>query len=114
MTTYRQGDVLLVPFPFTDQSGVKQRPAVVLSGVDYNRTHPDLILAPITSQITNVLDEILLTDWKSAGLLNPGAVKPVVSSFELTYHLNILENFRSLNPGHFPAQHKLRKFPPVF
>jgi PAS domain S-box-containing protein len=24
------------------------------------------------------------------------------------------ENFRSLNPGHFPAQHKLRKFPPVF
>ncbi|NUM48333.1 MAG: type II toxin-antitoxin system PemK/MazF family toxin [Anaerolineales bacterium] len=84
MTTYRQGDVLLVPFPFTDQSGVKQRPAVVLSGVDYNRTHPDLILAPITSQVTNVLDEILLTDWKSAGLLKPGAVKPVVSSFELT------------------------------
>jgi hypothetical protein len=31
-----------------------------------------------------------------------------------TYHLNILENFRSLHPGHFPAQHKLRKFPPVF
>jgi len=31
MTTYRQGDVLLVPYPFTDQSGSKQRPAVVLS-----------------------------------------------------------------------------------
>jgi hypothetical protein len=24
------GDVLLVPFPFTDQQGVKQRPAVVV------------------------------------------------------------------------------------
>jgi len=26
MTAYRQGDVLLVPYPFTDQSGSKQRP----------------------------------------------------------------------------------------
>ena len=25
------GDVVLVPFPFTDQSGTKKRPAVVVS-----------------------------------------------------------------------------------
>jgi mRNA interferase MazF len=82
MTTYKQGDVVLVPFPFTDQSGIKQRPAVVLSGFAYNRSHPDLILAPITSQITNSVDEIALTNWKSAGLLKPSIVKPILSSFE--------------------------------
>jgi mRNA interferase MazF len=49
MTRYRQGDVLLVPFPFTDQSGVKLRPAVVMSSDDYNLRHTNLILAPITS-----------------------------------------------------------------
>jgi hypothetical protein len=27
MTIYKQGDVLLVPYPFTDQSGTKQHPA---------------------------------------------------------------------------------------
>ena len=84
MTTYKQGDVVLAPFPFTDQSGVKQRPAVVLSGFTYNRSHPDLILAPITSQITNSADEVTLTDWKSAGLLKPSVVKPLLSSFETT------------------------------
>jgi mRNA interferase MazF len=35
MTSYKQGDVLLVPFPFTDQSGSEQRPAVVISGDAY-------------------------------------------------------------------------------
>ena len=51
MTIYNQGDVLLVPYPFTDQSETKQRPAIVLSGAAYNQSHPDVILAPITSQI---------------------------------------------------------------
>lgn len=30
------GDVLLVPFPFTDQTGAKKRPAVVASSHGYN------------------------------------------------------------------------------
>lgn len=28
------GEVVLVPFPFTDQSGAKKRPAVVVSSSD--------------------------------------------------------------------------------
>jgi mRNA interferase MazF len=30
MTGYEFGDILLVPFPFTDQSTTKKRPAVVV------------------------------------------------------------------------------------
>ncbi len=41
--TYSFGDVLLVPFPFTDQSTVKKRPAIVISSTLYNRQHIDLI-----------------------------------------------------------------------
>ncbi|MBX7233664.1 MAG: type II toxin-antitoxin system PemK/MazF family toxin [Caldilineales bacterium] len=82
MMIYRQGDILLVPFPFTDQSGIKQRPAVVLSGVEYNREHPDIILAPLSSQIAARPDETAIADWRSAGLLKPSVVKPVLSSFD--------------------------------
>jgi mRNA interferase MazF len=34
-TGYSFGDVVLVPFPFTDQSGIKRRPAVIVSSAQY-------------------------------------------------------------------------------
>jgi mRNA interferase MazF len=83
MTFFKQGDVLLVPFPFTDQSGSKQRPAVVVSGDAHNQAHPDVILAPVTSQIKSASDEASLVGWQTAGLLKPSVVKPILSSFDV-------------------------------
>jgi mRNA interferase MazF len=48
---YRFGDVIVVPFPFTDQTATKKRPAVVISSEAYQRERPDLILMAITSQL---------------------------------------------------------------
>lgn len=45
----RFGDVIVVPFPFTDQSATKKRPALVVSSDAYQRERPDLILMAITS-----------------------------------------------------------------
>ena len=39
---YAFGDVVLVPFPFTDQTGIKKRPAVVVSSRGINPlSHPN-------------------------------------------------------------------------
>ena len=46
----RQGDVVLVPFPFADLTGRKVRPAVVVSA---DPQGPELVLAFITSVLTN-------------------------------------------------------------
>lgn len=78
------GDVVLVPFPFTNQMTSKQRPAVIVSQRAYARSRPDVVLMAITSQIRSSLGfaEILLADWQSANLLKPSIVKPVLATLE--------------------------------
>lgn len=44
------GDVALVPFPYTDLSSRKQRPALVLTPASYNRHHADVLAAYVTSR----------------------------------------------------------------
>jgi mRNA interferase MazF len=78
------GDVVLVPFPFTDQSGTKKRPAVIVSGSGYNAGRRDLIIMAITSQVRQPLGfaEALLADWQFAGLIKPSVLKPVLTTIE--------------------------------
>ena len=86
------GTVVLVPFPFTDQSGAKRRPAVVISSIAYNAVWPDLILMPVTSQLraSAVFGEVWLQDWSQSGLLKPSAVKPVIATFEQRLILRVM------------------------
>ena len=43
MTRFEFGDIVLVPFPFTDQGATKKCPAVVVSSQAYNTVqhHPE-------------------------------------------------------------------------
>ena len=79
MTNCEQGDVILVPFPFTDLTMVKRRPALVLSANWFNASREDCILAAITSQIPFELqpDEYRLSasDLVAGGLPKPSLVR---------------------------------------
>ncbi len=78
------GDVVLVPFPFTDQTTKKKRPAVIVSSDTYHRDRPDVILMAITSQVrpASGVGEITVKGWKEAGLLKPSVLKPVLATVE--------------------------------
>ncbi len=92
MTTYKFADIVLVPFPFTDQSTIKKRPAVIVSSREYNNGRPDLIIMAITSSLHQIekLGEEVLVDWQGAGLLKPSVFKPILATVENTLILKKL------------------------
>ncbi|MEW6126591.1 MAG: type II toxin-antitoxin system PemK/MazF family toxin [Acidobacteriota bacterium] len=84
MTDYKFGDVILVPFPFTDQSSGKKRPAVVVSSAAFHAAHINLMLMGVSSQVSGLLrtGEVMITNWQQAGLLAPSVVKAVLTTVE--------------------------------
>ena len=83
-TSYSFGDIVLVPFPFTNQTGTKKRPAVIVSSVAYNQARRDLVIMAVTSQLRPSGDfgEVIVPDWQAAGLIKPSAIKPVITTIE--------------------------------
>ncbi len=84
MTNFEFGDIVLISFPFTDQRGHKQRPAVVINTKAYSQNKADIILMAITSQIRPKAQfaEITIENWKMAGLLKESVIKPVIFTVE--------------------------------
>ena len=79
MTASNRGDVVLVRFVFSDESGAKLRPALVISSRDYHRARQEVIVAAITSNVARQLfgDHVVL-DWQGAGLLLPSTVTGII------------------------------------
>ena len=66
---FNRGEIVAVPYPFTDLTGSKTRPALIVSSDLYNRSCPDILVAAITTQLSRVTSfDHVLTDWKGAGL----------------------------------------------
>ena len=81
---YSRGDVVLVPYPYTDLSDTKTRPAPIISSNAYHSQQPDVILSALTTNIlaaTDTLDYVL-QDWTAAKLRFPTAFKPVIVTLD--------------------------------
>ena len=65
-TTYQPGDVLLIPFPFSDRLASKRRPVLLLTTAD---EMGDINCLPITSSTHHVDGFQLLTEHFSEGQL---------------------------------------------
>ncbi|WP_156290116.1 type II toxin-antitoxin system PemK/MazF family toxin [Oceanobacillus salinisoli] len=60
---YKQGDIVLIPIPFSDLTNSKQRPVLVISRDCYNKMTEDIVVAAITSKLRN-LDYSVIIDSK--------------------------------------------------
>ena len=66
--TFEPLEVVVVPFPFTDRRTAKRRPALILSSARFNRAHEQSILAMITSAGGDWPSDVVIRDWREAGL----------------------------------------------
>jgi mRNA interferase MazF len=81
---FRRGDVVLVPFPYTDLSAAKTPPAIIVSSDLYHRVRSEILLAYVSSQVfkAHPLLDYVLADWLLAGLLKPSFVRPKIAAIE--------------------------------
>ena len=72
-----QRELLLVPFPFSDQSGRKVRPVLVLSNEGYNKSGEDLIVCAITSNLKTGKFTVIIDgkDLESGKLYQKSSIK---------------------------------------
>ena len=56
----RQRNIVLTPFPFSDQSGNKVRPALILSNDQFNEKSEDVIVCGLTSNIKDSKYSIII------------------------------------------------------
>lgn len=75
---FAQGDILVLPFPYSDRLAEKRRPAVVVSKPALERKHGLVWVAMITSDRgAPRVDDVEIGDLRKAGLPAPSLARPV-------------------------------------
>jgi mRNA interferase MazF len=74
---FEQGEIVFVPFPFTNLASSKKRPVLVLSKTNYNKKYSDFVCCGITSNIDNSSHSVLIQskDLLTGNLPKPSRIK---------------------------------------
>ncbi|KAF0093230.1 MAG: hypothetical protein FD163_1719 [Hyphomonadaceae bacterium] len=77
MTTFAQWDIVVVPFPYTDRTTTKRRPALVVSNDELRENHGLVWVVMITSAKNAKWDgDIEIKDFEAVGLPAPSIIRP--------------------------------------
>jgi len=77
-TSFERGTIVLLPFPFSDLTGAKLRPAVIVSPL---YPSDDLLVVALTSAGEALRPgEFPIQCWRQAGLLHPSFAKRALAS----------------------------------
>ena len=73
----RQGEIVLIPVPFTDLTSMRRRPVIVISNDSYNANAPDMIVVAMTSNPSASAHSFMISsaDLVSGKLNRPGKVR---------------------------------------
>lgn len=96
MPGFSPGDVVIVPFPFTDRRAAKRRPALVCSTALFNSKARHAVLAMITSATHSPwLGDVPIADLRDAGLPSASVVRWKVFTLDSSF---IIRRAGTLSP----------------
>ena len=80
---YSKYDVVKVPFPFTDKSSTKRRPALVISSEKYQNNFKHCVLCMITTaKHSEWIDDIIIQNIHTVGLSTPSKIRFKIFSLD--------------------------------
>lgn len=80
------GDIVAVDFPGV--TGIKRRPALVLSSHEYHAVRPDFILGLITTQSKSLgVTDYAIKEWENAGLRKPSVFRSFIVTLPTSANL---------------------------
>ena len=79
-TTFDRGDIVYLPFEFSDRPVLRRRPALVVSSTAYHQSRHEVVVAAITSRVRSplFLGDYLLESWGESGLERPSVVTAII------------------------------------
>jgi mRNA interferase MazF len=72
---YRQGEIVLIPVPFSDLTASKKRPVLVISNDEYNTASQDIIVTAVTSNLVQQGIPITTNDMTQGILPKPSIIR---------------------------------------
>ncbi|GGM33965.1 mRNA interferase PemK [Paraliobacillus quinghaiensis] len=96
---YKQGDIVLLPVPFSDLTNKKQRPVLVISNDSYNKRTDDIVVVAVTSQLRN-LDYSVIIETNDLNLGELKVTSAIRTDKVYTLSQNIIrKKFAEVNTG---------------
>lgn len=104
MTVLAPFAVVVVPFPFVDRATTRRRPALVLSTETFNRSHPAVLLAMITTaRSSDWASDVVIEDWRAAELTVPCRVRFKLFTLDTSLVVGALGRLSSKDRGRVEA-----------
>src|SRR3989304_1391508 len=83
MTKYKRAEIVLVDFGFSERTGSKKRPALIISSDNYHKNRQEVIIVAVTSNTKRVLfGDTRIERWKEAGLIYPSLVTGIMRTIK--------------------------------
>jgi len=89
---FKQKELVLLPYPFTDQEGSKVRPAIIISNDNFNKKCQDCVMVPLTTVIKDEPYSIIIRqdNLSSGKLLKPSRIR-IDKIFTINKNLIIMQ-----------------------